>query len=811
MDIKNCTRTDGSLLMALDRGMLRVQPMDQSILRVTYTLREEFKPGLSLMRVPYPPAQPEWDLEESGGAVIAHTGSLRVAIDKHTGSMQYFDREGRLLMKEPDRGGKTLIPTDVVKTVFDKDARIMTGQNVDGMRANATGFREVVDRKSFHAKLEFEWQEGEALYGLGSHEEGYMNLRGTSQYLYQQNFKAVVPSLVSTNGYGIILDCYGLATFRDDIHGSYLWSEYNDELDYYFVYGPEMDQVVSGFRKLTGHAPMLPRWAFGYVQSKERYKSQEELVSVVQEYRSRGIPLDCIVLDWMSWTGELWGQKSFDPERFPDPAKMMEDLHKLNARLMVSIWPIMKKGGENHAEMLEQGSLLGNQATYNAFDDGARALYWKQAYEGIFRHGTDAWWCDCTEPFEADWNGEHRLEPEQRLAVNTGRAKRYLDPQYINAYSLLHSGGIYEGQRANGSEKRVVNLTRSAYLGQQRYAAITWSGDIAANWATLRRQIPAGLNFAASGCPYWTLDIGAFFVKKKEQWFWRGDYENGCDDLGYRELYVRWFQLGAFLPMFRSHGTDTPREVWRFGEPGSATYDTLVKFDRLRYRLLPYLYSLAGWVTHRDYTMLRALAFDFRHDRRAHDVRDQFLCGPAFLVCPVTEPMYYDKNSVVLTGVEKKRAVYLPEGAIWHDFWSGRRYEGGRTVVADAPLEVMPLFVRAGSIVPMGPRVQQSGEGLDAPLELRIYPGASGSFELYEDEGDGYGYEQGRYSTIAFTWDDSRRRLAIGARQGAYPGMAERRRFRVVLAGPGRGIGPEECTQADHEGEYAGEAVDLAL
>ena len=352
----------------------------------------------------------------------------------------------------------------------------------------------------------------------------------------------------------------------------------------------------------------------GISNQKSATRSQEELLAVVKAYRQREIPLDGIVLDWRSWPGDLWGQKSFDPERFPQPQAMIEELHRLQVRLMVSIWPTMHNHGPNHREMLEREYLLGDKVTYNAFDERARALYWKQAEQGLFSLGVDAWWCDCTEPFEADWTGTTRPEPDERRRMNTEEAKKYLDPQYINAYSLQHSRGMYEGQRQTTTSKRVVNLTRSAYAGQQRYGTITWSGDISAKWQTLKRQIAAGINFCVTGLPYWTVDIGAYFVAKKDLWFWDGDFQEGCEDLGYREFYVRFFQYGTFLPLFRSHGTDTPREVWRFGKPGSRFYDTLVTFIRLRYRLLPYLYSLAARVTREDYTMLRALAFDFRQD-----------------------------------------------------------------------------------------------------------------------------------------------------------------------------------------------------
>jgi alpha-D-xyloside xylohydrolase len=436
--------------------------------------------------------------------------------------------------------------------------------------------------------------------------------------------------------------------------------------------------------------------------------------------------------------------------------------------------------------MREHGFLLGNDATYDAFNADARDLYWKQAYEGWWKHGIDAWWCDCTEPFEADWKGGLKPEPWKRVQINTGESKTFLDPEHINAYSIHHSRGIYEHQRAVTSDKRVVNLTRSGFPGQQRYGAITWSGDIAANWKTLKQQIADGLNFCVTGNPKWTLDIGAFFVAPKEQWFWRGDYPDGCEDPGYRELYTRWIQFGAFLPMMRSHGTDTPREPWRFGGPGDASYDTIVKFIHLRYRLLPYIYSLAAMETRDDYTMMRMLAFDFRHDARVYHIADQYMFGPSVMVCPVTE------------AGAKQRSVYLPSGCDWYDFWTGRRYTGGQTIRAEAPIEILPLFVRAGSILPMGPLVQHSGEALDAPIELRIYAGPEGQFNLYEDEGDNYNFELGRFTTIPIEWNDREHRLTIAPRSGSFTGAVSRREFHATRVVEGRGVGVEPTKDADH-------------
>lgn len=782
MSINQYARQANRVIVEVPGGILELTPFTDSIIRVRYAPTRVFSTKASLMIQQRPDTGIELELTETAEALIYSTNQLSIHINKQTGAFSYLDHSGQILTKEPDRGGKTLMPIDVVKSVFDETAEAQIRKDADGVHAYIPPAEKIIDRGAFSTKLEFEWLPGEALFGLGSHEEGMMNLRGQHQYLYQQNMKAVVPVLLSSRGYGILFDSYSQMAFHDDAFGSYVWSEVEDELEYYFIYGPEFDDIVHHIRHLTGKAAMLPRWAFGYIQSKERYHSQPELIDVVREYRERELPLDCIVQDWMSWPQDLWGQKTLDHKRFPDPEEMMAELHRMNARLMISVWPNMNPGGDNWQEMKQHGYLLGNQGTYDAFRKEARDLYWKQANEGLFSCGIDAWWTDCTEPFQADWTGTFKPEPEARVIINTEEAKRYLDPEYINAYSLLHSEGIYEGQRATGTEKRVVNLTRSAYAGQQRYGTITWSGDVSATWDTLHRQIADGLNFCVTGLPYWTTDIGGFFVKNDPKlWFWSGDFDQGVDDVGYRELYVRWFQYATFLPMFRSHGTDTPREVWRFGEPGEPFYDALVKSLRLRYRLLPYIYSLAGMVTHENYTMLRSLPFDFRSDPHTYNIGDQYMFGPALLVSPVTDPMYYSAGSTPIEVVDKSRAVYLPDGADWYDFWTGKRYKGGQTITADSPLDTIPLFIRSGSILPLGPEITYADEQTNAPIDLFIYTGQDGNFTLYDDEGNNYNYEQGHFSRLPISWDDAARRLTFHARKGSYPGMPESREFRVIL------------------------------
>lgn len=781
---------------------LRIIFVAAEIVRITYTEGREFV-GRPSRIVVHAGEHAAFDLREDAEEWVVSSSTLMVHVRRDTGALSFFNAAGKLLFREPDRGGKWLTRKKVTRNLFE-DSLSISMESIDGVRASATNYETVLDREAFEAKLEFVFSDGEALFGLGSHEEGHGNLRGHSRELYQQNMKAVVPHLVSTRGYSVLMDCCSLMTFHDDTLGSYWWADVVDELDYYVIAGDDFDAVMRGYRKLTGPTPLPPKWAFGYVQSKERYVTADEMLDVVKEYRRRKVPLDCIVLDWKSWpNGSGWGQKSLDPIRFPDAQGFTDELHRLGARLMVSIWPIMTGGCDDQREMVEKGLMLGNQATYDAFRSEARACYWEQARRGLFLCGVDAWWCDCTEPFEADWSGAVRPESHLRLAVNTQESKLYLDAGEINAYSLLHSQGIYEGQRRADSEKRILNLTRSSYAGQHRYGTFTWNGDVCATWETLRRCIVEGVNFCATGEAYWTVDAGGFFVdNRQELWFWRGEYPDGCRgltamdaleadpkdsgsmDRGFWELYTRWLQYAAFLPMLRSHGTDVPREIWRFGGAGSMFYDAIAKCIRLRYRLMPYLYSMAAAITLDGTAMVRALALEFPEDSQTHSVMDEYMFGHSLLVCPVVRPMYFGHRSRPLKGDSKTRLVYLPNGADWFDFWNGTIYGGGQTVVADCPIERIPLFVRAGSILPMTEVMQYVDEVRDAPYEIRVYTGKDAQFVLYEDAGDGYGYECDERSLIIMHWNQRESTFLIEKRQGRFPGMIEVRDYRIVFVAP---------------------------
>ena len=753
-------RIDGTLIMYTEDGMLKLEPKSPEIIRIVYTRDENFsnidKPGVIKKE-----SFEDWNFEAAENEIRLQTNKLHVIINRETASIRYLDTAGKLLLKERDYESKNLEAFDSYRMAAGENTKIERVVTPDGIKEVVKDAEKIFDRKLYKTRLFLEWQEGEAIYGLGQHEEGYLNLRGKTLYLHQANMKIAIPLLLSSQGYGILVDTYSPMIFNDTNYGSYLYTEADYEMDYYFIYGDTMNGVIRGYRYLTGKAVMLPKWIFGFVQSQERYETAQELLDIVKEYRDRKIGLDCIVLDWCSWEGELWGQKTFDQVRFPDPGEMIQELHQDHARLMISVWPNMSKECDNYKEFEKEKLLLPVSSIYDSYSENGRKLYWQQANDGLFCHGIDAWWCDSCEPFTPEWNHNEKPEPSTMYQEFFDTSSKYIPAQLTNAYGLYHAQTIYEGQRSETEKKRVVNLTRNGYTGAQRYGVILWSGDISANWLTLKRQIASGLNFCASGLPYWTLDIGAFFVKRGVQWFWNGDYENGYNDPGYKELFVRWFQLGCFLPIFRSHGTDFRRELWNFGNEDDVFYQALIKMNQLRYQLMPYIYSTAFKVWSDDDSMIRMLAFDYPGDTKVLDVDDQYLFGENMMICPVTEPMYYDKDGKVLEKTVKARAVYLPEGTGWYDFWTKRYYAGGQTIMADAPIDIIPIFVKAGSIIPMTHAMQYVDEIPDTPIRMHVYPGRDCQFELYDDAGDGYGYEKGKYTVTKLIWSEEKQHLEI--------------------------------------------------
>ena len=581
-----------------------------------------------------------------------------------------------------------------------------------------------------------------------------------------------------------------------------LWSEVGDGVDYYFVYGPSLDRVLAGYRRLTGEAPMMPRWAFGLWQSRQRYETQQQSLDVVDGFRSRRIPFDTIVQDWFYWREAEWGSHRFDPARFPDPNGWIKAIHERNARLMISVWGKFYPGTENFEGMRSRGFLYETTlrsgfrdwvgpgypyAFYDAFNPEARRLFWAQVERDLFHRGIDAWWMDATEP---DLLPTPDLDA-QRAHVNPtamGTGSRML-----NAYPLVNSQGVYEGQRRAAPDQRVFVLTRSAFAGQQRYAAATWSGDITSTWTALRQQIPAGLNFSISGIPYWTVDTGGFSVPGR--FSARDPKPEDAEE--WRELNARWFEYATFLPLTRVHGEAPKREMWEMGGESHPAYQAILKFDRLRYRMLPYVYSLAGAVTHEAGTFLRPLVMDFPRDGESLRVTDQFLFGPALLVSPVTE---YRARS---------RSIRLPLGAEWYDFWTGARVAGGRTIAVDAPYDSIPVHVRAGSIVPFGPEIQWTGEKPADPVTVFVYAGADGAFTLYEDDGLTYGYEKGAFARIPIRWDDARGTLTIGKREGSFPGMLDSRTFEVVFVTKDKPVAFSFVPKADRAVRYDGAAVEV--
>lgn len=779
-EITEVIRTKDGLLLKNALQSLLLQPIAANIVRIRCTRQNEFaqtdKPFFLKHAV-----FGSWSFSENDESIELKTSALTVSVNRKSGSVSYRKPDGTLLTQEREHDSRELEPFDSYRIAAGQPVSTEEIQTPDGVKKVVREAARVFDRKLFHTRVHWQWQQGEALYGLGQNDTGCLNLRGTVQYLHQANRKIALPFLLSSRGYGILLSTGSPSVFHDTVDGSYLYTEAEEEIDFYFLVG-NMDETVKAYRFLTGQAALLPRWAFGYVQSQECYETQAEILSVAEEYHRRGIGLDCIVQDWNSWEEGLWGQKSLDKKRYPDAKAMVAQLHRDGIHFIISIWPTMDPKCENYKEFSEKGMLLPGSDIYDALDPEARKIYWAQAERGLFSYGIDGWWCDSSEPWTPEWNHMVKPEPFRMYEEFNQAAAQCLPADLCNAYGFFHALTIWEGQRKSTEEKRVLNLTRNAYTGQQRFGTILWSGDISASWNTLRSQIPAGLNLCASGQPYWTLDAGGFFTKHSDPWFWDGDYNEGWNDKGYCELAVRWFQYAAFLPVFRGHGTDIRREWWLAGEKGSPFYDALCAVNRLRYRLLPYIYSLAGNVMLNGCTMHRMLAFDFPDDPAVLDLKDEFLLGSALLVCPVTTPMYYGTHSQELAGVSKTRRVYLPRGCDWVDFWTNVHYHGGQTITADAPLDRIPLYVKVGSILPMAEDALSTEEAFSSPCRFVVYPGADGHFMLYEDAGDGYGYEKGEYAATELHWDDAAKALTFSPAKGSWQASVppEKRRVEIV-------------------------------
>ncbi|MBQ8713285.1 MAG: DUF5110 domain-containing protein [Prevotella sp.] len=731
------------------------------------------------------PQQVAVSQRESGSEVTLSTQELTVRVNKKTGLVSFAGRG-----------------VSMVERSFSFEERT-SGPDQGAYRVNTT----------------FGLQKDEPVYGLGTLQDGKLSHRGKRVEMEQSNLQDYQLVFQSIRGWALYWDNYSRTVFDATGQNTMtLSSEVGDGVDYYFMLGGSADGNIAEMRTLSGPVPMFPLWTYGYWQSKERYKSSKELLDVVHRYRQSQVPLDGIIQDWQYWgSNYTWNAMDFINDDFMDGKKMIDEVHRQNAHFMISIWASFGPMTQQYKELDSLGLLYDFETwpqsglspwpprmdypsgvrVYDAFSAKARDIYWRYLTR-LLDAGTDAWWMDSTDP---DYFNPQDSDYDHKAGDGTWR-------RYRNAFPLVTVGGVYEGQRKTTSEKRAFIMTRSAFAGQQRYGSGLWSGDVRSSWEVLRRQLPLGLNYSLTGCPNFNTDIGGFFASDYNT---RGG-GSAPRNPQFQELYVRWMQYGLFCPVFRSHGTNCAREVWEFGKPGEAVYDAIVKQIKLRYRLIPYLYSTAWEVTSQNGSYMRPLFSDFAGDRRTWDMADEFMFGRSFLAAPIVRAQYtpeainrskpadgqldaqgLDGWSVSTTATTsegypvvdfsgvKTATKYLPKGATWYDFWTGRQYKGGQTVILQTTFDRVPMFVRAGSIVPLGPEVQYVAEKKWDALELRVYPGADGTFTLYEDEGDNYNYEKGLYATITMTWNDKSRTLTIGQRQGQYPGMVDSRTFSVVL------------------------------
>lgn len=674
-----------------------------------------------------------------GENIVVKSSAIQVELNPTTGGVYFYDASGGTLLRDKDFG---------------------------------TSFAEK-GKDGYQVRGSFLLDKEEPIYGIGQVMDGRLNRRGSIHHLQNENMSTYSPYFLSLKGYAVYWDNYSISDFVDTPQ-ELAFTSLGHCADYYFMYGGTPDNTISQVRDLTGRAPMLPLWAYGFFQSKERYHTQEENLEVLKKYRSLQIPIDCMIQDWRYWpeyqkTDSAWNSHSFDAERFPDPKRWVDEIHKLNAKLMIVAWPGFGPKTEQRKELDAKGMIINfdtwppqsGARPYDVFNPEALDIYWKYLNNGIFSFiGNDAWWLDSTEPDHIN-----RKDSDYDLPTYLGSYR-----SVKNAYSVMHNSGIATHQKELTRDKRVVLLTRSGFIGQQRYGSNTWSGDVQSTWEMLEKQIPAALNYTLMGIPNWNSDIGGFFAG-------RWNKEGGAKNPKYQELYVRWMQFGAFCPMMRSHGTEVPREIWNFGKRGDWCFDAQEKIINLRYRLLPYIYSTSWDVSQNNGTFMRSLVMDFSADKKTHDLGGEYLFGRSILVAPVTSPEV------------NEWPVYLPEQSIWWDFWSNEKHQGGQTIHRVVTKDILPLYIKAGSILPFGPKVQYTTEKTWDELEVRIYAGANGSFTLYEDENDNYNYEHGAYSTISFTWDEAKRMLTIADRKGDFPGMLKERLFKIILVDGKSGVG----------------------
>ena len=730
-----------AMMIRLTTGELRIKPCGRGIVRVTFAIGTSIpdlgNPALSDSAC----ADTPFKTQVTATDIIVITPGVSAVVNRNSAAVSFRNDAGETLLAETPWP----FPRQLTPTV------------TDGMATN-------------RASTWFALTPEESLYGLGQHQTGQLNLRNQQFELTQDNTNISIPFFLSSKGYGVLWN-NGSATDWNNRFQQVLAirSDVAKAVDYYFIQGSDFDHIIAGYRRLTGPAPLMPRWAYGYWQSKLAYRSSQDLLDTATKYRQLNIPLDNIVLD-EGWETKL-GSRVFTSS-YPDMRGTIQLLHNEHVHIMTSIWPLYEAGSANFDTMAHNGwfvpggvnripAFLPGERLYDAFSPDARAEYWDEAKRSLYDIGVDAFWLDSTEPLDAYAEEHGPMLAGAPTALGNGSA-------HVNLFPLMTTEAIYKGQR-RASDKRVFILTRSAYLGMQRNAAAAWSGDTLTTFEAFKRQIPAGLNYSLTGLPYWTSDIGGFVG-------------GNTDDPAYRELFVRWFEYGAFCPIFRAHGArqNAQNELWSFGPEAQ---QIITMYDRLRYRLMPYIYAMAARTTFDGYTPMRALAFDFREDPRAANISDEFLYGPSLLVAPITD--------AGATG----RDVYLPAGAEWYDFWTGDKLRGGQAIHREAPLNILPLYVRAGSILPLGPEEQYTGQHPDAPIELRIYPGGDAETSLYNDDGETYRYESGAHTTLAIKWNDKSRSLTFGSLHGHLPGALNSQLFHVALVSSTNGEGEMESHQ----------------
>lgn len=752
--IEKIEKNGNSVFLYSQKGITRITVYFDDVMRVSYTENGEFSIRQGEDFFP-PKLENAFSVVQDEQNIKIVSKKLAAVICKETGTVQFWHstnstqnsdfynkNESPLPKEEFPLSNSTMIFSEALEqshTLEKFDVYKSTGQikteeikTADGVKKRVVAADKEFVESLYHTTLRFNFTDDEKLFGLGQAEEGVWNLRGTTQYLNQANKKIAIPFLISSAGYGLLFTTQSPAIFSDSkAYGSYFYTNADYYLDYFFIAPIAQNEncfskIIARMRSLTGKALMPPKYALGYIQSQERYESQEEILATAAEFKKRNIPLSMIVLDWLSWEDGMWGQKSFDKSRFPDVPAMVEKLHKDNVHFMISIWPTMAEKSENYKEMKEKGTLLPGVNICNAFEPAARQLYWSQAKRGLADYGVESWWCDSSEPVTPEWNHYEKQTPEKTYNEYVQVTSDIMPPQKANAYGLYHARGMFEGQKKDFPDRRMLILTRSGYPGSQQYGVALWSGDTSAKWSVLKNQVVQAVQFALSGIPYWTVDIGAFFVKRGAPWYWDGDYPDTTADSSYKELYVRWFQFGAFLPLFRAHGTDCRREPWAFCDDSNIYYKILVKFIRLRYELMPYIYSTAARVWKDDESFIRPLFMEFS-DKNCFDVWSQYMFGPSIMVCPVTSTN---------TQIE----VYLPADCSWYDWWTGKKYDGGQLLKMDVPLDQIPLFVKEGSIIPT------EKDGKLIPLKFADKHGNFTPFELYQDDGDGNSYLEGKYT-----------------------------------------------------------------